>query len=158
MPVKQLPAVLLAVAAVLALVFVVTGTTGAHALTAEDRQAIEATALDYVDGWYTGDAARMRRALHPELAKRIVRTGEGGASRLDSMTAAELVDMAGKGYGTRTPEADRQRDVEILDVYGGIAMVKATMSGWVDYMHVARFDGRWVIVNVLWEMKPSAGS
>jgi hypothetical protein len=28
------------------------------------------------------------------------------------------------------------------------------MSDWIDYMHIAKFNGRWVIVNVLWEMKP----
>jgi hypothetical protein len=24
---------------------------------------------------------------------------------------------------------------------------------WIDYLHVAKFNGRWVIVNVLWELK-----
>jgi hypothetical protein len=28
-----------------------------------------------------------------------------------------------------------------------------TLSGWIDYMHLARFNGRWMIVNVLWEFK-----
>src|SRR4051812_14973787 len=44
----------------------------AHVPTAADSAAIKATALDYIEGWYTGDAERMERALHPELAKRIV--------------------------------------------------------------------------------------
>ena len=35
-----------------------------------EEAAIRATVLDYVQGWYDGDAARMERALHPELAKR----------------------------------------------------------------------------------------
>jgi hypothetical protein len=28
------------------------------------------------------------------------------------------------------------------------------MGDWIDYMHMAKSNGRWVIVNVLWEMKP----
>jgi Putative lumazine-binding len=28
------------------------------------------------------------------------------------------------------------------------------MADWVDYMQLAKVDGRWVIVNVLWERKP----
>jgi hypothetical protein len=28
------------------------------------------------------------------------------------------------------------------------------MRDWVDYMHIAKFNGKWVIVNVLWELKP----
>jgi Putative lumazine-binding len=27
-------------------------------------------------------------------------------------------------------------------------------TDWIDYLHVAKFNGRWVIVNVLWELKP----
>lgn len=125
----------------------------AVAQTAADSAAIRATVMDYVDGWYTGDAERMRRALHPGLAKRISMQ-EGGTWQLDSMTADELVAGTAQGGGTRTPEERRQRDVMILDIFGNAASVRATMSGWIDYMHLARVDGRWQIVNVLWELKP----
>ena len=27
-------------------------------------------------------------------------------------------------------------------------------ADWVDYMQMGRVDGRWVIVNVLWETRP----
>ena len=36
-----------------------------------DRDAIVRVALDYFEGWFDGDAARMERVLHPDLAKRI---------------------------------------------------------------------------------------
>ena len=38
--------------------------------TVADRDAIVRVALDYFEGWFDGDAARMERALHPDLAKR----------------------------------------------------------------------------------------
>jgi hypothetical protein len=139
----------LALAAVLVL-----GAAPAHAQAAADSAAIRATALDYVEGWYNGDGPRMRRALHPELVKRISEQDPSGAWRLEGMTADELAAAAGRGGGSRTPEAQRQRDVVILDIFGNAASVRATMSGWVDYMHMARVDGRWQIVNVLWELKP----
>lgn len=123
------------------------------AQTAADSAAIRAAALDYVEGWYAGDAARMERAVHPALAKRIVRqTPEG--SRLGSMTAAELVEGTRRGGGTQTPAAEQQKDVVILDIFGNAASVRTTMSGWVDYMHLAKWEGQWRIVNVLWELKP----
>jgi hypothetical protein len=31
--------------------------------------------------------------------------------------------------------------------------VKLEAAAWVDYMHLAKVDGRWVIVNILWERK-----
>ena len=36
-----------------------------------DRDAIVRVALDYFEGWFAGDADRMRRTLHPDLAKPI---------------------------------------------------------------------------------------
>jgi hypothetical protein len=123
---------------------------------AADSAAIRATALDYVDGWYAGDAARMERALHPELAKRIVRTDAQGRSALDQMGALALVQGARHGGGQRVPAQRRVREVRILDVHRGAASVRATMSDWVDYMHLARWNGRWVIVNVLWELTPES--
>ncbi|MDX2438456.1 MAG: nuclear transport factor 2 family protein [Acidobacteriota bacterium] len=51
----------------------------------DDEAAIKATALDYLEGWYSGDAERMERALHPDLAKRIVRVDpEGRWDHVDS--------------------------------------------------------------------------
>ena len=32
------------------------------------------------------------------------------------------------------------------------------MADWVDYLQLAKVDGRWVIVNVLWERKPENGA
>jgi hypothetical protein len=124
------------------------------AQTAADSSAIRATALDYVDGWYTADAERMERALHPELAKRIIRTNAQGKSSLDQMGAMRLVQYTRGGGGKNTPPAEQIRNVAILDIYQNVASVRAEMSGWIDYMHLGKWDGRWVIVNVLWERKP----
>jgi hypothetical protein len=121
----------------------------------EDKTAITNTALDYIEGWYTGDAERMERALHPDLAKRIVRTNDKGQSQLGQMSAMGLVQGARSGFGKNTPKDKQQKDVTILDVYENAASVKVVASDWIDYLHVAKFNGRWVIVNVLWEMKPA---
>ncbi|UCC70959.1 MAG: nuclear transport factor 2 family protein [Gemmatimonadota bacterium] len=122
-----------------------------------DSSAIVQTALDYIEGWYEGNAERMERALHPELAKRMVHADPGsGASVLNHMTAEQLVSGARAGYGTRTPEAERRRDVTILDIYENVASVKVVARDWIDYLHVVKFDSRWVIINVLWELTPEA--
>ena len=126
----------------------------ACAQTAADSAAIKATALDYIDGWYAGDATRMERALHPELAKRIVMTDAQGRSRLGQQSAMTLVQNTRNGGGKDTPPEQMQKDVVILDIFQNAASVRATMSGWIDYMHMAKWNGHWVIVNVLWEMKP----
>ena len=123
-----------------------------------DQSAIRQAALDYIEGWYEGNPERMERSLHPDLAKRIVRTDpKSGRNRLDQMSAMGLVQGTRGGFGKQTPKDQQQKDVTILDVFGNTASVKIVARDWVDYLHVAKFNGRWVIVNVLWELKqPSA--
>ena len=120
-----------------------------------DVAAIKQTALDYIEGWYNGDSERMERALHPELAKRIIHTDpKSGRSRLDQMSALSLVQGTRRHASQPTLKEQQQKDVTILDVFGGAACVKVVATDWVDYLHVGKFNGRWVIVNVLWELKP----
>lgn len=119
-----------------------------------DKAAITATALDYIEGWYEGNAERMERALHPDLAKRIVNTNKEGRSSVGQMSAMGLVQGTRSGFGKNTPKDKQQKDVTILDVYENAASVKVVASDWIDYLHVAKFNGRWVIINVLWELKP----
>jgi hypothetical protein len=126
----------------------------AKAQTPADTQAIKQTALAYIEGWYEGNAERMERALHPELAKRIVRSSPEGRSRLDQMSAMSLVQGTRRGGGKDTPKEKQQKDVTILDVFENAASVKVVASDWIDYLHVAKYNGRWAIVNVLWELKP----
>ena len=138
------------------LAFCAAGVRAQTTVSDADKAAIKQTALDYIEGWYEGDAERMERALHPDLAKRIVRPNAENKnySRLDQMGALALVQGVKRGGGKQTPKDRQQKDVVILDVFENAASVKITASDWIDYLHIAKFNGRWVIVNVLWEMKP----
>jgi hypothetical protein len=122
-----------------------------------DSAAIRATALDYAEGWYEGNAERMARALHPELVKRIVvRDTATGRTMVQGMGASVLVNSTRHGYGRETPKERQQKDVTVLDIFGNAASAKAVMADWVDYMQLAKVDGRWMIINVLWEKKAKA--
>ena len=125
---------------------------GLSAQTAADSAALRAAALDYVEGWYTRDAVRMERAVHPELAKRIVQSDQNGRSRLGQQSAMTLV--ASTRNADPTPPDQQIKTIKILDIFGNSASVRADMSGWIDYMHLAKWNGQWRIVNVLWELKP----
>jgi hypothetical protein len=136
-----------------ALSFALALPAAAAAPTPEEAEGIRRAALDYAESWYAGDPAQMEKALHPDLAKRIVRPGRDGArARLEHMGALQLVQGVRAGYGKNTPADQQLKDVTILDVTGNAATVKLVMAGWVDYLHVARLDGQWKIVNVLWEL------
>ncbi len=126
----------------------------APAQTAADSAAIRQAALDYIEGWYTADGDRMARALHPELAKRIQNVDQQGRYWVRDMTASELIRGARAGGGSQTPAAQRRSDVRILDVFQNAASARVDATGWIDYLHLVRqADGRWLIVNVLWETR-----
>jgi hypothetical protein len=126
--------------------------------TASDAELIKQTALDYIEGWYEGNAERMERSLHPELAKRIVRTDNRGRSSLGSMGAMQLVQYTRVSDGKSIPKEKQQKDVTVLDIFGNAASARVVAADWIDYMHLAKWNGRWVIVNVLWEVKPKPAS
>jgi hypothetical protein len=126
------------------------------AQTAADSAAIRQPALDYIEGWYEGNAERMERAVHPDLAKRIVNTNQNGRSVLGHQSAMTLVISTRNGGGKQTPPAQVRKDVRILDIFGNTASVRVDAGTWIDYLHVVKWNGRWVIINVLWENRPSA--
>jgi Putative lumazine-binding len=123
----------------------------ARAQTAADSTAIRTTALDYIDGWWEGSAERMERAVHPDLAKRIINTDARGRNVLGHQSAMTLVQNTRRGGGRETPAAERRSDVRILDIFGNTASVRVHAGAWVDYLHIAKWNGRWMIINVLWE-------
>ena len=119
---------------------------------ATDRKKIKAAALDYMESWYSGDASRMERALHPELAKRAYLPGSEGTPELSKLTATQLIENVRSGRGKR--ETDHRAEVQILDIFGHAASVRGRMAAWVDYMHLAKVGDDWKIINVLWELTP----
>jgi hypothetical protein len=113
----------------------------------KDQEAILQAALDYIEGWYRGNAARMNQALHARLAKRrVTPTGEVWEVDKEWMVKATA---DGKGI-IENPEKGRKA-VTILDATDTMACVKIVSEKFIDYLHLARDGGKWVIMNVLWD-------
>lgn len=127
------------------------------AQTPADSLAIRQAALDYIEGWYAANGDRMAQALHPELAKRIMYSDSLGNVWIRNMGATELVRGTRAGGGSRTPAADQRKEVRILDIFQNAASARIDAGGWIDYLHLVRWRGRWVILNVLWEIRQLAG-
>ncbi|MFC7495319.1 MULTISPECIES: nuclear transport factor 2 family protein [unclassified Nocardioides] len=116
----------------------------------DDVDLIVATAHDYFDGYFDGDAARMRRALHPDLVKRS--PGQDQASSLAFITAEQMVAWTadGDGVGLADTLADRRIVVEVLDVEGGIASALVRSEPFHEYLHLVRTRDGWKIANALY--------
>lgn len=122
----------------------------AIAQTTDVERAIVATALDYYEGWFDGEPARMERALHPDLVKRSL--AEDGMS-VETISAREMVEATAKGIGLTRDPGKQARDIQIQvdHVYEDIATVTVTSAIYVDYLQLARTRDGWKIVNVLWD-------
>lgn len=111
-----------------------------------DSLAVRDAALDYVEGWFTADADRMRRALHPDLVKQMPL--EDGS--FHNQSADELVEMTKLAGGA---DRDWSDAVEILGMHAEAAAVRVDVPEWVDFLHLVKTDGRWRIIHVLWDLR-----
>jgi hypothetical protein len=117
---------------------------------ADDRAAVVRTALDYFEGWFDGDAARIERALHPELAKRSLGQGSSDPERLATLTARQMVEATAAGEGQREDPGDRRIEVEVEDLHGTIANATVRSAVYVEYLQLVHTRDGWKIVNALW--------
>ncbi len=124
-----------------------------HAQSPADTAAIRVTALDYIEGWYTRDPVRIERALHPHVVKRYQQHFPNGQVRLTETSGLELVQQTRRGGGSAVPVGEGRIAVRILDIYRDVASVRVDAHQWIDYLHIVKHDGRWQIVNVLWEVR-----
>jgi hypothetical protein len=118
---------------------------------AEAAPAIERTILDYFEGWFDGDTARMKRALHPELAKRPGRVDHSLAGRLGTLTAQEMIERTGAGVGKTRDVPDRRIEIDVVDVFDDIASATVRSAVYYEYVHLVRTLDGWKIVNTLWQ-------
>jgi hypothetical protein len=120
-----------------------------------EREAVRQAVLDYVEGIYEVNPARIERSVHPELAKRgfFVKKGETAYS-YGVMTFQQLVELAGTYNKTGRVPKDAPKEVVIYDVLDQTASAKLTAVWGIDYIHLAKYDGKWKFVNVLWQSPP----
>jgi hypothetical protein len=121
----------------------------------EDRNAVKQAAMDYIESVYNVDPAKVERSVHPELVKRgfFVKKNET-AYTSSAMTFAQLVDLS-KNYNKNggIPK-DAPKEVVVFDVSDQTASAKVTAIWGIDYMHLAKYDGKWKIINILWQSPP----
>jgi Putative lumazine-binding len=119
--------------------------------TATEHDLITQAALDYFEGWFDGDVARMDRALHADLVKRGV-DDESEAESLCMTTKQRMLELTATGQGAQEAEAagSRRLDVTVVDVYGDIASVTVRSAVYREYLHLVRTRDGWKIANALW--------
>src|SRR5687767_6110494 len=110
----------------------------------DERAAIERTVTDYFDSWFEGDPQRMARVIHARLAKR--RATDAGSELLE-VPSDHLVDDVPSGPKTGW---DRHYEIQVVAMDEGMASVVVHSDPFTEYLHLARFDTGWQIVNTFY--------
>jgi hypothetical protein len=138
---------------------VVAAASGVGTLRAQDTAevaAVERAALDYLEGFYEGDPGKIRRSVHPDVVKYgfYIPRGESAYTG-EAMTFQEMLEYAAsvRERGNHPPET-APKEVEVLEVMDQIAAARVTAWWGSDYLHLARVEGRWTIMHVLWQTPP----
>ena len=112
----------------------------------EEETAVENTIRDYIEGWYRGDSERIDQSLHNDLAKRIPVKDSLNVYKLRKVSKSAMVEYTAKGGG-ENPDAEYQIFVDDID--GDIATARLLSPEYLDYLHLAKTNEGWKIVNIL---------
>ena len=112
--------------------------------------------LDYVEGIYEVTPERIERSVAKDLAKvGYWRAPEGKTYDESTMSFDQLVKLAGNwnAEGRVDPE-EAPKEIEILDIMDKTAVAKLSAAWGIDYLNLAKIEGKWMIKNVLWQSYP----
>lgn len=115
----------------------------------EDAAAIRQTALDFFDGFYSGDVPRMEKAIHPDINRVTPRDlPQTGRTTLTYSTYSALIENTRARTGA-LDEAARHIQIQILNIDTDVANVKVTSATFTDFVQAVKLDGAWKLVNAL---------
>jgi hypothetical protein len=121
-----------------------------------DHDAVKQAVLDYVEALYEADSSRIERSVHPELFKLGFEPDKEGSYKPYRMTYQQLYDLAGKWNRSGKVPKNSAKEMIIFDVSDQTAAAKLTALWGIDYIHLAKFDGKWKITDILWQTPPKA--
>ncbi len=123
---------------------------------APDREGVRRAVLDYVEGFYEGDTAKLVRSIRPEVYKYGFWLPRDSTRYVgEQMPWPEFLSYAnGVKKNNRQAKADAPKEIALLDVLDQTASAKLTAWWGTDYLLLGRFDGGWMITHVLWQSPP----
>lgn len=137
-----------------ALAVALTLPAGLQAQTSADSAGVKQAMLDYVEAFYEVLPERIVRSVHPTLFKQGMVSPDGGAYRgpvlMNFEQARELAATWNRDNARANP-ATAPKVIEVLDLLDATAVGKLTASWGTDYFLLAKLEGRWMIMQVMWQ-------
>jgi hypothetical protein len=114
-----------------------------------DTEAVVATALDYFEGWYDADVARVDRALHAELVKRSVDQVRGEDPSVT--TKERMLELVRDGVGA-LDKTDDPIEVTVADLHHDIASAVVRSAQYREYLQMVHTPEGWKIAGALGQL------
>ena len=123
----------------------------------EDEAAVKSAAVDYIECFYNADTTKAYQSVSPLLQKR----GYGYNKKKQKYTEQyemsfdQLISLSKKwnADGSKTNEKS-PKEVKIFEILDKTASVKVYAEWGTDYLHLSKLDGKWYVMNVLWQSYP----
>lgn len=119
-----------------------------------NKAGVEKACMNYLEGFYEGDEAKLKASLQPSLNKFGFWKDKGKDSyrQVNHMSfEAALAFAKNVKEKKEFPAADAPKKVEVLDISNTIASVKVTAWWGIDYMLLSKRGDKWMIEQVIWE-------
>jgi len=120
-----------------------------------DEAGIERAVQNYVSALYDMKPELLDESVSRQLKKvGYMPAGDGSGLAESWMTFDELRELAGHLNKDKMFDPETSpREVTILGHSDLIASVKLDAAWGVDYIHLTKFGGEWMIMNVIWQMR-----
>ncbi len=119
--------------------------------------SVKAACLDYINTFYKADTTLAYRSVHKSVRKTgfYFKDDDKIYSEQLEMPFDKLVSLAKRwnASGNQTDE-NSPKEVVIFEVSDETASAKVTAVWGIDYLSLMKEDGKWMIVNVLWQSAP----
>jgi hypothetical protein len=127
----------------------------------KDKEGVTAACMDYINAFYLADTTLAYRSVHPQVQKRgfWFNDKKGEYANMSEMPFQKLINLA-KVWNKSGEEANSKsiKKVDVFEVSDKTAMAKVTAVWGIDYMHLAKIEGKWWIMNVLWQSPPKSST
>ncbi|HEY0355777.1 MAG TPA: nuclear transport factor 2 family protein [Flavisolibacter sp.] len=122
-----------------------------------EKSQVEKAIHNYVDAFYQADTSKAYESIARDLAKRGYYTGKDGKGYEAKMSFEQLVKLAKRWKNTVSITPQSPKKITVFDVLDRIATAKVEAHWGIDYFHLAKINGKWMIINVLWQDYPAPG-
>ena len=119
----------------------------------DDRAAVHQAALDYVTAVYESKPELIERSVSRDLTKHGFMRQKDGSYRRSPMTYQELVSVA-KEWNANKKQDVSIKEVKVGEVFDQTATAMVRASWGIDFMQLAKIDGQWKILNIVWQSHP----